>query len=313
MPELPEVETVRLGLEKRVVSKKILDIEILKPKLVKNTLGVFLGALVGNSFSEISRVGKLLIFKIKPGRKVGASKQKNKKSLEQKLLLVHLKMTGQLIYYDQKNFVVGGHANSAQEREKFVSGETKDFCQKGKYTHIIFNFAGGGKLFFNDLRQFGYLKVVNEKELKKIKESFGIEPLTDGFTWENFLQIFKNRKTNIKALLLNQKVISGLGNIYVDEVLFASGVSPCRKADSLSEKEKKKIFENSEKIIARAVRYGGTTFSNFLNSEGKKGGFVKKLKIYGKEGEPCSKCENEKIKKVKLAGRGTHFCPKCQI
>ncbi len=308
MPELPEVETVRLGLAEQIVGKKIKNIEVLKPKLVKNSLGRFLDALLGNSFSGICRVGKLLIFKIKRSQKTGA-----KKKTEQNFLLVHLKMTGQLVYCDQKNFVVGGHANSKNEREKFAKGESSDFCQKGRYTHIIFNLASGGKLFFNDLRQFGYLRVVSKNELLDIKKNFGIEPLTDNFTWQNFLQIFENRKTNIKALLLNQKIISGLGNIYVDEVLFASGVSPYRGADSLTKKEKKKIFENSEKIIARAIKYGGTTFSNFLNSEGKKGAFVKKLKVYGKEGELCPKCKSTKIKKVKLAGRGTHLCPKCQV
>jgi len=308
MPELPEVETVRLGLAEQIVGKKIKNIELLKPKLVKNSLGEFLDALLGNSFFGISRVGKLLIFKIKRSQKTGA-----KKKTGQNFLLVHLKMTGQLIYCDQKNFVLGGHANSKSEREKFAKGETSDFCQKGKYTHIIFNFASGGKLFFNDLRQFGYLKVVSENELLDIKKNFGIEPLADNFTWQNFLQIFKNRKTNIKALLLNQKIISGLGNIYVDEILFASGVSPYRAANSLTEKEKKKIFENSEKIIARAIKYGGTTFSNFLNSEGKRGSFKKRLKVYGKEGELCPKCKSIKIKKVKLAGRGTRFCPKCQV
>lgn len=310
MPELPEVETVRAGLAGRVVGKEIAQIVVNKPKLVKNSQRVFRDALVGSSFSCIDRIGKLLIFVI-------ASKSKSTpKSDCAKFLLIHLKMTGQLIYCDEETFVAGGHANSQKEKNDFAQNVQEEFCKPGKYTHVIFEFGDGdnlsGKLFFNDVRQFGYLKIVNEMELGKIKQNFGIEPGTPNFTWENFAQIFVGRKTNIKALLLNQKVISGLGNIYVDEILFCAKVLPTRKVTTLTIDEKEKIFRYTKSIIASAIKFGGTTFSDFRDVSGQKGNFAQQLKVYGHAGEFCAKCKTTKIQKIKLAGRGTHLCTNCQ-
>ncbi len=307
MPELPEVETIRRGLKRRVVGKRIKKIIIKKPKLIKNSGQLFKKTLIDNSFADIQRIGKLLIFSIK---------FKSKKA-EPKFLLIHLKMTGQLVYCDKNNFVAGGHANSREEERRFFDGQQEDFCREGEHTHIIFelNSQHRGKtsmLFFNDLRQFGYLKIVNEKELKEIKSKFGVEPGQRNFTWQNFRKIFFERRGNIKALLLNQKIISGLGNIYVDEILFASRVKPTRLANSLSESEIKKIFSSTKNIIKRAIKFRGTTFSDFVDSRGRKGNFKQKLKVYGRQGKKCQRCKKSKIEKKKIAGRGTHFCSKCQ-
>lgn len=291
MPELPEVETIRRDLEKKILNKKIVDIKIKSDKSVKNSNKSFVEILKDNHFVKIDRVGKLLIFSL--------ADKKN-------FLLIHLKMTGQLVFCLGKTCIVGGHSLSPAEKIPGIGDKLP-----GKYTRVIISFKDKSALYFNDLRKFGYLRIVQEKELELIRESFGIEPLTADFTWENLKKIFKNRRTNIKAILLNQKLVAGIGNIYADEILFASGVRPDRAADSLTESELKRIFSFSEKIIKKAIEYRGTTFNNYVDSEGKTGKFVSLLKVYGREGEKCFKCSGV-IKKTKVAGRGTHSCEKCQ-
>ncbi|HFC77005.1 MAG TPA: bifunctional DNA-formamidopyrimidine glycosylase/DNA-(apurinic or apyrimidinic site) lyase [Candidatus Moranbacteria bacterium] len=303
MPELPEVETIRRGLRRKIVSKKIKKIIIKKPNLVKHSGIFFRKQLIENSFTDVQRIGKLLIFPLK--------KQNEKK--EKQFLLIHLKMTGQLIFCNKEGFVAGGHANSKKEEQEFIEGKRKNFCCPGKYTHIIFEFNDKSELFFNDLRQFGYLKIVNEKELQEIKKSFGIEPGKRNFTWENFKKALLGKKRKIKAILLDQSIISGLGNIYVDESLFGAKIYPERIATSLTEKEKRALFVAIKRIINLALKYNGTTFSDFLDSKGKKGNFKQKLKVYGREGKKCKRknCVGI-IEKIKVSGRGTRFCPFCQ-
>ena len=320
MPELPEVETIRRGLQTQIVGKTISKIIIKKPNLVKQSRQSFRKELINIKITKIDRIGKLLIFSLHK---------------TQSYLLIHLKMTGQLVYCDDKSFVAGGHANSKKEEEQFLSAQggpasSWKLCQPGKYTHIIFELKEGrGKtstfssLFFNDLRQFGMLKVVNGEELRDIKSKYGIEPGRPNFTLRNFRQVFKNRKTNIKALLLNQRVISGLGNIYVDEALFASKIHPQRPANSLITNEQKRLFNAIGRIIKLAIKNNGTTFSDFIDSKGRKGNFKQMLKVYGRQNKKCLRCQRKvearplplgvvKIKKIKVAGRGTHFCPRCQ-
>lgn len=286
MPELPEVETVRKGLSQNILDSEIKKIEIYKPKLVRGEEKKFREILVGNSFQKIDRIGKLLIFHLADNKNI---------------LLTHLKMTGQLIYQQGKNQVMGGHPNP-DSNGGFPN----------KFTHIIFDLANGKQLFYNDMRQFGYLEIINIKDLPKILQKYGIEPLTKNYTWENFRGILdKRKKMVLKALLLNQQIISGLGNIYVDESLFRSGIMPDRTAGSLNEKESKMLFKNIEKIIEEAINLGGTTFRNYRDALGGKGNFTDRLQVYGREKMQCLVC-GTKIEKIKLVGRGTHFCPKCQ-
>jgi len=323
MPELPEVETIRRGLQKQIVGKTISKIIIKKPNLVKQSGQSFRKELIGKQFGKINRIGKLLIFELT---------NTEVQPRCSKYLLIHLKMTGQLVYCDDKNFVAGGHANSKKEEEQFMNGKSKTFCKPGRFTHIIFELkqkhrglaAISSKLFFNDLRQFGMLKVVNDKELKKIKSKYGIEPGQPNFTFSNFKKALKNKKTNIKATLLNQSIISGLGNIYVDESLFASKIHPQRPANSLTINEQKRLFNAINRIIKLAIKNNGTTFSDFIDSKGRKGNFKQKLKVYGRQNKPCLRCRRNMgtkfphskqkvlIQKIKVAGRGTHFCEKCQ-
>jgi formamidopyrimidine-DNA glycosylase len=299
MPELPEVETVRRGLNANILKKKIVKIEILKPKLVKHDPAKFREILIGSFFQNIQRIGKLLIFELNsPPDKVEREGVLNP---AKKFLLIHLKMTGQLIWQKGAQKIMGGHFEPHQKNEF-----------PNKYSHIIFDFEDGGQLFYNDLRQFGYLKIVEGKELAEIRGKYGIEPGTENYTWENFRGILvKRHRMILKSFLLNQQIIAGLGNIYVDEACFRSRILPERKVGSLSDKEAKLLFRNIREIIAEAIEMGGTTFRNYRDALGGKGNFTDKLQVYGLEKTPCQICGTP-IEKIKLAGRGTHFCPKCQ-
>jgi len=320
MPELPEVETIRRGLQKQIVGKTISKIIIKKPNLVKQSEQSFRKELVGKQFGKIDRIGKLLIFTIILSQNRTDNTQADTE-ITKRYLLIHLKMTGQLVYCDNKSFVAGGHANSKKEEEQFMNGKSETFCKPGRFTHIIFDLKEQhrgktsmfSRLFFNDMRQFGTLKVVNKEELKEIKNKYGIEPGRPNFTFQKFQKALKNRKTNIKALLLNQAVISGLGNIYVDESLFAAKIHPQRPANNLNINEQKRLFNAIKRIIKLAIKNNGTTFSDFIDSKGNKGNFKQKLKVYGRQKLKCTRkdCLNT-IKKIKVAGRGTHFCPECQ-
>ena len=292
MPELPEVETIRLDLEKALIAKKIISLRILSPNTVKNNKNFFNKNLLGFKFLEISRRGKLLIFKISGG---------------DNFLLVHLKMTGQLIYLEGKNKIAGGHSLKEGSFLETVGGDLPN-----KYTRVVFNFKDNSKLFFNDLRKFGYLKIISGEELAKILvENYGPEPLEKKLDEKYLEQVFKNRLRPIKNLLLDQKIIAGLGNIYVDEALFLAGILPNRTAKSLKAQELSALVKAIKNVTSLALKNRGTTFSDYLDSKGRKGNFSKFLKVYGRQGETCFNCRR-KIMKIKLGGRGTHYCSKCQ-
>ena len=284
MPELPEVETIRRDLKKYIINKPIRKTVVSKEKIIRSSVDKFSQTLKNNKFKKIDRIGKLLIITINNNN----------------FLLIHLKMTGQLIYLDREKIISGGHNFPLINK------------LPNKYTHAIIYFKDQSVLFYNDLRQFGYLKIVSKHELDKIKESYGIEPLKPNFKFDIFCKIFTNRRTSLKSVLLNQKIIAGLGNIYVDEICHDSGIRPSRKANSLSKTELKKLFLSSQKIIKSAIKYRGTTFNNYRDSQGMKGNFSQKLKVYGLKDKICQTCQKFKIKKIKISGRGTHFCPNCQ-
>ena len=286
MPELPEVETIRRDLSRKILSKKITDIQIKRQKVVQNQTAYFKSVLIGSSFNKIKRVGKLLIFKI------GNQKED---------LLVHLKMTGQLIYQQGDKLTAGGH-NWPPIEEKLPN----------KQTRVIFTFKDKSKLYFNDQRVFGYLKLVGSEQEKRIVEKFGIGPLTRAFTLEKFTEILKSRQGIIKAVLLNQEIIAGIGNIYADEICFYAKVKPTRKTNRLTKKEIKDLYAGCRTILKKAIKYRGTTFSNYVDAKGNKGNFTKLLKVYGRENQKCMRCRKGIIKKIKLNGRGTHYCSVCQ-
>jgi formamidopyrimidine-DNA glycosylase len=284
MPELPEVESVRSLLEEKIIGQPIHDIivhgggVVVEPNQIKK-------ALIGKTFSEIKRRGKMLYFPIDINT----------------YLVCHLKMTGQFLYLGEENIGTG------------YSFSHLDFAVPNKHTHLEIMFADGGRLFYNDIRKFGYIKLCNTKEIEQQLDRFGIEPLTENFTWEAFQNIFKNRTTTIKALLLNQQLIAGLGNIYVDEVCYYAKVHPTRRVNTLSITEKKDLFTGSELILRKAIASGGTSFRDYRNIDGERGNYLYYLDVYKQEGKACKRCKNNIIEKIKFGGRGTHFCPGCQV
>lgn len=292
MPELPEVETVRQDLVKHLVGARFSQIKIINFKNVAPQATFLAKLLNGKEILAIRRKGKLLMVDLKDSRNH---------------LLFHLKMTGQLVLKGKKESIAGGHNLSEESFSKAVGGSLPN-----KFTRAIFDFRDGETLFFNDMRKFGYIKLVDEKELALIlQNNYGPEPLDGEFNFEYLKSILKNRRAPVKAVILNQKLIAGLGNIYADESLFLAGISPWRFASSLKTEEIKILVQVIKKVIKKAILARGTTFKDFVDGKGNKGGFIKKLKVYQRQGKNCFICSGIILKK-KVAGRGTHYCPTCQ-
>jgi formamidopyrimidine-DNA glycosylase len=287
MPELPEVETIRADLDKVITGKKIKNFEALVAKTVRpQSVKKISQDLIGAKVLAARRRAKLLILELN-----------NKKHL-----LAHLKMTGQLIYLPKKGEVVmGGHP----QKDGHLN-------LPNKYTRAIFTFTDGSKLFFNDLRKFGWLRTTTQAELLELVAKVGPEPLENDFTLPYFTSLLKRYpKRPIKQILLDQTLIAGIGNIYADESCFLAGVLPSRKAGLLKPIEAAELYKNIIGVLKLAIKHKGTTSRNYRRVNGGEGGFVKHLKVYGRGGKPCLTCSTP-LKKIKLSGRGTHFCTHCQ-
>ncbi len=272
MPELPEVETVKKVLTNKIVNKKIIDIDILFDKLLKNTTKEeFTSTLKNQKIKEIKRYGKYLII-----------------SLEKNDVLIHLRMEGKLFYYDKKEDIT-------------------------KHDHIIFYFSDGSILKYNDVRKFGTFDLLNKEEYLKYPKvkKLGLEPNSKEMNVDYLKNKLEKSNKKIKVDLLDQTIVNGLGNIYVDEVLFASKIHPESISKNLNNKDLENIVINSKIIINKAIEKGGTTIKSFAASDQIKGSFQDYLKVYKKKDQKCTVC-NATIQKIVVGGRGTHFCPKCQ-
>ncbi len=270
-----------------LVGQEVAAVDVRLPKMVKSSFDLFGQGLIGQRIVSLARRGKLLIIELEEGNQY---------------LLIHLKMTGQLIYRQGDHVIAGGHSQASMEVEGLPN----------KYSHIIWSFSDGSRLFFNDLRQFGYVKLVSAQEKEDELSVYGIEPLAKAFTPAVLAKRLKKRRVTLKQVLLDQSVIAGLGNIYVDEACFLAGIRPTRPADRLSVKEIKRLHQGIQKVLTAAITLRGTTFNNYRDALGRTGGFVRQLKVYGREGERCTRCRSAQIEKIKVAGRGTVFCPRCQ-
>lgn len=284
MPELPEVEAVRRSLLPHLIGKTMEQVEVLHPKTTRETTD-FAKRLLSKTFKDIDRVGKLLIFTF---------------AEMDDCMLAHLKMTGQFFYIGADAKVGGGHSFSKSDTDL-----------PGPHTRVIFQLSDGSTLYFNDMRLFGYVKLEPADEVERIKSTYGIEPGTQSFTKDEFERRLRRRNTTLKAILLNQAVISGLGNIYVDEACHQAKALPMRNVQSLNETELSDLCVACEEIIKNAVALGGTTFRNYSDGLGRMGGYRAKLQVFGRDGEPCPRCGHI-IEKTRCAGRGTHYCSGCQ-
>ena len=285
MPELPEVETIRRDLQKAITGKKIVEVKVIKDNLVRGSTADFISILTNNTCTEVKRRAKLLIFSFE----------------EDTYLTVHLKMTGQLMYHGAEGILAGGHS---QKKE--------DLVLPHKYTYIIFSFNDGSTLFFNCMRQFGYMEIIGKEKKEQIEKGYGVEPLEKVFTLEKYKEIIKGKKTSVKSFLLNQKYIAGIGNIYADEICFHAHISPQRKIETLVDKEIETLYHAIIYIITKAVEERGTTFNNYKDANGNKGNFLQFLQVYGRGGKGCFRCKDEILIKDKIAGRGTVYCHSCQ-
>lgn len=286
MPELPEVETIRRDLARVLLGKKIKRVEVRKIKLVRGDGHEALSReLIGEEIKRVGRRGKMLVLALSPASK---------------FLLMHLKMTGQLIFLDHAKMVAGGHDWPAIDE------------LPSKYSHLIFHFQDNSRLFFNDMRQLGYVHLVSEADWQRISGAYGAEPMSAKFTPAYLREVLKPRRVAVKKVLLDQTAIAGLGNIYVDEVCFYAGIKPARRADKITAVETLKLHRAIVSVLKLAIKYRGTTFNNYRDAHGRRGNFVQRLKVYGRAGEACRRCRTGIIKRTIIGGRGTAYCPMCQ-
>lgn len=278
MPELPEVEVVARTIRPEIQNKVISKVEVYWPRIVKypDDVEQFKLQLEGERIGEIRRTGKYLRIEIG----------------DRYELVVHFRMTGKF--------------------KRLTPEQRHD-----KHNHFYFYFEGEEEgLAYHDVRKFGDIFLVPKNKYEVIKglHTAGVDPLSTEFTYPTFKSLIKNKKRKIKALLLDQSVITGLGNYLCDEVLWfpeAKGVHPATSAHLLTERQRKKIYERILEVIAASIRTGGNSFRNFSYGDGLKGEFKQMLKVYGRKGEPCFNCGTA-IAKTIVGGRSTHYCPKCQ-
>ncbi|MES3004986.1 MAG: bifunctional DNA-formamidopyrimidine glycosylase/DNA-(apurinic or apyrimidinic site) lyase [Patescibacteria group bacterium] len=298
MPELPEVENLRLGLEKHILGQKILSIKISKPKLVsgkgtlrspsKKKVDEFINNLTNEKFLGVDRRAKNLIFKLS----------------HDKIILAHLKMTGQFIYKSKSGnkTVVGGHPI-----------ELSESTLPNKHSHIIFELEKG-TLYYNDTRMFGYVIYypnMSALETEKHFDKLGVEPTTPEFTLKYFEDALKNKKGKIKTVLMNQEVVTGVGNIYADESLFEAGINPSRSALSLTHEELAKLHKAIKRIITKAIKVGGSSVATYRLIDDSQGNYAREHKVYGKHGKECVVCKKI-LEKTTINTRTTVFCLQCQ-
>ncbi|MFH1245247.1 MAG: bifunctional DNA-formamidopyrimidine glycosylase/DNA-(apurinic or apyrimidinic site) lyase [Candidatus Omnitrophota bacterium] len=268
MPELPEVETIRRDLGKDIRGKKITDVEIVNPTVIKEPAPAeFKRKLKDAVFEDFLRRAKVLAIRLSTGD----------------FLVVHLRMTGQLIY-------------SAKKEEK---------------ARVIFILSDGKYLNFNDQRLFAELRLVRDWQQLKFVRELGIEPLDKEFSVEKFKEMLQNKKTRIKPLLMEQTFIAGIGNLYAQEALFLAGILPDRPANKLSNGEMEKLHDSIQQVLQEGIQCRGSSVDNYVNGRGEQGAYQLRLKVYDRAGKGCVNCR-QKIQKVRIGGRGTCFCPQCQ-
>lgn len=274
MPELPEVETVRKGLTHLVLNKVIESVEVFWPRIIESPeIEDFKQLLIGQKIERIDRRGKFLIFK-----------------LTNFDLISHLRMEGKYEF-------------TPANEDKILD----------KHIHVIFHFSDQSQLAYRDVRKFGRMVLVPKDTSQNYKgiRLLGVEPIPGDFKVADFYQQLNQSQMAIKPLLLAQKIVVGLGNIYVDEALWQAKVHPETKANSLTLEEAQALHQAIIEVLAKAVKAGGTTIRSYVGALGEAGNFQVDLKVYGQTDQPCLRCQTP-IVKIKVAQRGTHYCPNCQ-
>ena len=288
MPELPEIETIKIGLQKRIIGLKITKIQILSAKTFIGNPNQVQGKKVFNIWRKAKYLGL---------------------DLEKISLLFHLKMTGQLIYDDGQR-LVGGHPTPDMRDQ-----------MPNSHTRVIFSFSDGSHLYFNDQRRFGWIRVIKgdkgdmgnpSTSLRTSLGNLGPEPLEKEFTWEILKQnLLKHKSMPVKVALMDQTVVSGVGNIYSNEACFLAGIDPRTKVVTLTDDQFQALYRGVVRALRDGIKYGGATRAHFVDAEGHKGYFLDYAYVYGRNKHNCKVCKTD-IEKINLGGRGTYFCPNCQ-
>ncbi len=286
MPELPEVETVRRGLAAVLIGKLITDVDYDWPKSFPNSMAAVQQFMVGATITAVRRRAKVLMIDLS----------------SQYSLVVHLKMTGQMVFRGEQVFGAG-HPNDS------LIGQLPD-----RSTRVSITFRDESRLYFNDQRKFGWMKLMPTLEIPQIDfmKKVGPEPLAVDFTARQFRDCFTRRpRTSIKAALLDQTVVAGVGNIYADESLWAARIDPRRLVQTLSTDEWQALYVGLRQVMQLAIEKGGSTDRNYVTAEGKRGSYLDFAQVFRREGQACPRC-GQIIIKLKHAGRGTHLCEGCQ-
>lgn len=286
MPELPEVETVVRGLNRLILKKKIVQVKHDWPKSFPNLEKDVNDFMIGAEILKVQRRGKAIIIKLNNGW----------------VLVTHLRMTGQMVYRGEENWGAG-HPND-------------DFLNDlpNKSTRVEIDFEDQTKLFFNDQRKFGYMKLLPEPEIEELPffVKLGPEPLEDNFTVEIFKErLLKKKNSLVKPTILDQSVIAGVGNIYADEALWRAKIHPETRIKDFSNIDFKNLHESIRFVMNKSIEKGGSTDRNYVNADGSRGNYLEYAAVYHKNGQPCKRCGTE-ISKIRVGGRGTHFCENCQ-
>lgn len=288
MPELPEVETVRRGLQELIVGKKFVGVQVYEsPKSFPNTMSDARKFLINAQVVTVRRRAKVLLIDLNSDY----------------TLVTHLKMTGQLIYVSPQQRWGAGHPNNSFLHEL-----------PDKSTRVEFVFSDDSHLYFNDQRKFGWVKLVPTVEVENIDfmRRVGPEPLEDAFTAQQFiLRLRRRRNTTIKAAILDQTVLAGVGNIYADESLWGAKIHPATRVRDVSDTQLTKLLTDIKSVMILSIEKGGSTDKNYRDAEGRKGSYLSFARVFRREGKACPRCGSG-IEKLRVAGRGTHICPVCQ-
>lgn len=287
MPELPEVETVRKGLSNLLPGLTVTAVKHDWVKSFPNAASDVRQFLVGAKITEVKRRAKVLMIELDTNY----------------TLVIHLKMTGQMVYVGRERFGAGHPNDSLVSR------------LPDRSTRVTFTLDNGAKLYFNDQRKFGWVRLIPTPEVPNIDffKKVGPEPLGDDFTSKIFITRFSKRaNTTIKAALLDQTVLAGVGNIYADESLWGAKIHPASRVRDVPESKLKTLYTELRFVLNLAIEKGGSTDRNYVNAEGKKGSYIDFARVFRREGKDCPRHPGTSIIKTRVAGRGTHICPKCQ-
>jgi formamidopyrimidine-DNA glycosylase len=278
MPELPEVETIRRELERDVVGRRVKAASVHGTRTVRRqTKKQFISRVEGTKITGVDRKGKYLLLTLDTGD----------------VIVIHLRMSGQLLRAANKDPVI-------------------------KHTHVVMTFTQGGQLRFVDPRTFGEVFVVEGENLAEEApelSALGVDPVDEPISWTNFARLMLDNPMKLKAFLMDQSLIAGIGNIYSDEILFAAGLRYDRMTDSLSSQEIRRLYRAVVETLHEAIKYGGSTLADeqYVDLNGRPGEFQEHHKVYARDRQPCRRCRRNQVTKAKFQGRSTYFCAVCQV